>query len=135
MRWFDITLFLIIFQFVNTYFLTIAPSMGFSGELYQSPTFATESVIAILEAAIVAAIITTQITGTAPLSIFLGWGAAVTAAGAVALFEFARRFFLGISLTLQLMGVPAGFAHIFHVVYWIIVIVGIFQVATGKEIM
>lgn len=133
MKFYTITMFLIIFQLVSVYMLTVTPSLGFTAAIsFHEPTEADladaqrvfeENILA--EETVASEDIVTKL---------IGFGSDAIKNAASNVFEPFKRYVLSLPFMLRMMGVEDGMAWLISTPLYIIQFIGIVQFVTGRDI-
>ena len=133
MKFYTITMFLIIFQLVSAYILTVTPSLGFTAAISFHEVTETEmqdvqdrfeeEVLA--EGTVASEDIVTKL---------IGWGAGAVKNAASKVFEPFKRYVMSLPFMLTTIGVDDGLAWMISTPLFIIQFVAIVQFVTGRNI-
>jgi len=132
MRFYELALFLFIFQMVSFYFTNyLLPDLGFSADIYfHEPT---KEQLTQAEEEFSKQVGSTEVTSEDPISGFLGWTAKMVVNAVTTVLNPLKRFVLSLPYMLIWFGVPPAFAMIIGAVYWLVMLIGFVQFATGRS--
>jgi len=131
MKFWDIALFLFIVNVFGIAFSALASDMGYSSfYLFHKETTET---LQTMESKVQTGISDEEITGDDPVTYALGIMYSVIKKAILAVFNPLKEYILWLPFLLINLGVPTSFAHGMGAIFWLIQIVGLVQIITGRS--
>lgn len=131
MKFWDLSLFLFIVNIFAWYFVGFSTSLGYSEySIFAEPK---QSTLETMEEKVQRGISEEEVTGDDPVTYALGIMYSIIKKAITAVIDPLKPYALWLPYVLMNYGVPTGFAYGTGTVYYLIMIVGLAQIITGRS--